>query len=157
MGFSLIGTLIGIVILLPSLLFYILFPPKNAPANSSGAEPGMIYTIFERIGQMGCLTILVLSKDNFQGRHVDIWAVMMLFCMVVYYGFWIRYIAKGQDSKWLLKPLLFIPIPLAIFPVCAFGFTALWGKSIWLGIAVVILAIGHIKTTWQSYKYAIEE
>jgi hypothetical protein len=53
------------------------------------------------------------------------------------------------SSLWL--PFLFIPIPLAVIPVCAFGCAALWGRSLWLGAATVILAIGHITVTWISY------
>lgn len=153
MGFSFIGTLIGILILLPSILFFAKFPPKNMPADST--DPGLIYTILERVGQIGCLAVLAISKDNFQGTAADVWAMLMILCIAVYYCLWIRYIAKGQDYIWLWKPLLFIPIPLAIFPVLAYGFAALWGKSVWLGIAVLLLAIGHFRISWHSYKYSV--
>jgi hypothetical protein len=152
MGFSFIGTLIGILIVLPSILFFIKFPPKNIPADLTYA--GVIYTILERVGQICCLTVLVMSKDNFQSMKANVWTLLMMFCIIVYYCLWIRYVVKGHDYNWLWKPLLFIPIPLAIFPVCAFLFAALWGKSVWLGIAVVVLAIGHITISWHSYKCA---
>ena len=142
MGFSWIGSLMGIGLLLPSILFFIRFPPKNTPADLKDA--GLLWTIFERAGQIGCFSILVVSRDHFQGRPVNVWAILMLLCIIIYYGVWVRYVVKGQDYIWLSKPLLFIPVPLAIFPVCAFGFAALWGKSVWLGIAAVILAIGHV-------------
>jgi hypothetical protein len=44
---------------------------------------------------------------------------------------------------------------MAIFPVFAFGFAALWGKSIYLGLAVIILAIGHFVNSWYTYKLTI--
>ena len=150
MGFSFIGTLIGILILAPSILFFIKFPPKNIPVDST--NPGVIYTILERIGQIGCLTVLVMSKDNFHSVRVNAWMLLMLLCIIVYYSLWIRYVVKGQDYSWLWKPLLFIPIPLAIFPVCAYGFAALWGKSVWLGIAALTLAVGHLTVSYHSYK-----
>ncbi len=152
MGFSFIGTLIAILILLPSSLFFIRFPPKNIPADLT--DLGGVYTVLERIGQVGCLTVLVMSKENFQGMKINIWTLLMMLCIIVYYCLWIRYVVKGQEYNWLWKPLFFIPIPLAIFPVCAFAFAALWGKSGWLGIAVIVLAMGHITTSWHSYKCA---
>jgi hypothetical protein len=75
----------------------------------------------------------------------------MLGCIVTYYGLWFRYIGSGREFSSLWLPFLFIPIPLAVIPVCAFGFAALWGRSPWLGAATVILAIGHITVTWISY------
>ena len=150
MGFSFIGTFIGTLILVPSILFFIKFPPKNIPADSTNT--GVIYTILERIGQVGCLTVLVMSKDNFHSMKVNAWMLLMLLCILVYYSLWIRYVVKGQDYSWLWKPLFFIPIPLAVFPVCAYVFAALWVKSVWLGIAALILAIGHLKVSYHSSK-----
>ena len=150
MGFSFIGTFIGMLLLLPSILFFIKFPPKNIPHASTGV--GVAYVILERIGQIGCLTVLAISEHNFQSIKVNIWTLLMLFSIIIYYSLWIRYVIKGQDYSWLWKPLLFIPIPLAIFPVCAYVFAALWVKSVWLGIATLILAIGHLTVSYHSYK-----
>jgi len=152
MGFSLIGTVIVVLMLLPSIIFFSKFPPKNVPQDMKNAP--VLFTIMERIGQIGCFTILVISKDYFQISKINIWTVLMLVCMIVYYCLWIRYVIKGQDSYLLCKPLLFIPIPLAVFPVCVFGFSALWRNSVWLGIATCILAIGHLTVSWISYKEA---
>lgn len=150
MGFSIAGTLIGILILLPSILFFIKFPPKNVPVGIT--DGGMVYTIFERIGQAGCMIVLVLSRDNFKGIKVDLWGFLMIFCIIMYYCLWIRYTVRGQDYKWLWEPFIVIPIPLAVFPILAYGFAAIWGKSIWLGAASVLLAVGHIPLSWHSYK-----
>jgi hypothetical protein len=75
----------------------------------------------------------------------------MLTCIVIYYGLWFRYIRSGQEFSSLWRSFLLIPIPLAVIPVCAFGFAALWARSLWLGTASVILAIGHITVNWISY------
>lgn len=45
-----------------------------------------------------------------------------------------------------------IIIPMALFPIFAFGFASLWGKSIYLGVFVVLLAIGHFVNSWHTYK-----
>ena len=150
MGFSYIGLIIGFVLMFPSIIFMIKFPPINAPVDLTDA--GLIFTILERIGQIGCLTILVISPANFQGLEINVWALLIALCITIYYALWIRYILNRQEHKYLFKPLYFIPVPLAVFPVLAFAFTSIWGNSLWLGIATILLAVGHITNTYHSYK-----
>ena len=149
MGFSIIGLLIAIFILIPNLLF-VIFPPKNIPDGLKDA--GIIFTLLERIGQVGCIVILSISLHNYQNLNIDIWFGLMVLCIIIYYSLWIRYVIKGHDFSLCFKPLMFLPIPMAILPVLAFVFAALWGKSIYLGIAVVLLAIGHFTNSWNTYK-----
>lgn len=149
MGFSLLGTLMALTLLAPSMLM-IKFPLENVPAGVRDA--GSVFIILERIGQLGCIGILAISKDNFQHVKFGILAALIVLFIMIYYGLWIRYIVKGQQFKLLWDPLVFIPIPMAVIPVCAFGLAAIWGKSIWLSLAVVCLAIGHLANSWQSYK-----
>ncbi|WP_339317674.1 hypothetical protein [Paenibacillus sp. FSL R10-2734] len=154
MGFSLLGTIMALIILAPSLLI-IKFPPENVPAGVR--DTGPVYTILERVGQLGCIGILAISKDSFQHVKFGIWATLIILFIAVYYGLWIRYIVKGRQFKLLWDPLGFIPIPMAVLPVCAFGLAAIWGKSIWLSIAVVCLAIGHLANSWHSYQYTKDQ
>jgi len=149
MGFSIIGLLLAVSIYLPNLLF-IIFPPKNVPDGLKDA--GIIYTVLVRIGQAGCLVLLVISKDNYLNVSIDIWFILMAICILAYYSLWIRYVIKGHAFSLAFKPLVFLPIPMAIFPVFAFGFAALWGKSIILGIVVALLAIGHFVNSRHTYK-----
>ncbi|WP_238902047.1 MULTISPECIES: hypothetical protein [unclassified Clostridium] len=149
MGFSIAGTLIAIAIFIPNLLI-VKFPPNNAPKDSKDA--GFIFTLLERIGQVGCILILVISKEHFKNFSVNIWAVFMGICILLYYFLWIRYVIKGQEYKLLWDSLVFIPIPMAVFPVGAFLFAAILGESIWLGILVIFLGIGHFANSWHSYK-----
>lgn len=149
MGFSIIGTIIAIAIFIPNLLM-IKFPPNNAPKDLKDA--GIIFTVLERIGQVGCILILVISKTNFEKLTINIWAVFMGSCLLIYYFLWARYVVKGQEYNLLWEPLSFIPIPMAVFPVGVFLFAAILGKSIWLVILVVFLGIGHFANSWHSYK-----
>lgn len=137
------------LMLLPSIVFFTIFPPVNMPEGLSAAPA--VFTVLEQIGQAGSFGILVLSKDHFRLHKVNIWAVAMLNCIVIHYGLWLRYILAGKEFSSLWTPFLFVPIPLAIIPVGAFGFAALWGRSRWLGAATMILAVGHITVTWMSY------
>lgn len=150
MGFSLIGTLIALSIFAPNLLM-IKFPPNHVPVHLT--SEGLMYTLLERVGQVGCIGILVISKDNFQDLKFSVWLLLIIISIASYYYLWIRYVVMGQKYTLLWEPLMRIPIPMAVFPVCAFGFAAIWGKSIGLGIVVIVFSIGHFKNSWNSYQY----
>ncbi len=150
MGFSIVGLFIAASIYIPNLLF-IIFKPQNVPKGLKDA--GILYTVLERIGQVGVLILLIISKDNYQDVNIDTLFILMILCIVSYIFLWIRYVIKGRDFLLLFKPLVFIPIPMALFPVFAFGFASVWGTSISLGLFVVLFAIGHIVNSWHTYKF----
>ena len=147
MAFSLTGLILMLLLMLPSVTFFLLFPPKDVPENTS--RPHRVWTVLEKAGQAGCVILLLFTELQIV---LSVWPVLCLLCLVVYYGLWIRYIAKGRDYKWLWAPFLGIPVPLAVFPVAAFGLAAAWGQSIWLGAATAVLAVGHIAVSLNSYK-----
>ncbi len=153
MGFSITGILIAAFIFSPNLIF-VVFPPKNVPEGLKDA--GILFTAMERAGQAGCLVILVISKANFQNLPLNIWFILMALCVISYYCLWTRYAVKGQDFLLAFKPFLFLPIPMAVLPVLAFGFAAIWGNSIYLGSAVVLLAAGHFTNSWNTYKLLLQ-
>lgn len=149
MGFSLIGSIMVTVILVPNFLL-LAFPPRDIPEIKA---PGIIYSLTERIGQICCIFLLIVSEIKFETTPINIWFILMTICTVIYYGLWIRFYVHGRSFLVLFKSLGVIPIPMAIFPVLAFGFAAIWGKSIWIGISVILLAIGHFTVSWNTYKY----
>ncbi len=148
MGFSLVGLLITATILLPNLLM-IFLPPKELPSKVKDA--GAFFTIIERIGQAACFLLPVFSKDFIESAYINISFIIGAVCVAFYYGLWIRYAIK-RDFAFLFAPLAFIPIPMAVFPVLAFAFIAVWICSIWLGIAAIVLAVGHFANSWVSFK-----
>ncbi|MGG0715973.1 hypothetical protein ABE096_00035 [Robertmurraya massiliosenegalensis] len=150
MGFSIIGLIIVMFILAPNILFSI-YRPNNIPAGMKDKES--IFTISERLGQFGCIFLLIVLKDSIDGNPLDIYFMLMSICIVFYYYLWVRYFVQGRNFSSLFKPLGFIPIPMALFPVLAYAFAALWLNSIWLSLAVILLAIGHLTNSWNTYTY----
>ena len=147
MAFSWTGLILMLLLMLPSAAFFLLFPPKDIPEKTS--RPHTVWTVLEKAGQASCVILLVFTELRIA---VSVWLVLCLICLLVYYGLWLRYITKGRGYKWLWAPFLGIPVPMAVFPVAAFGFAAAWGQSIWLGIAAAVLAVGHIAVSLNSYK-----
>ena len=147
MGFSVVGLLIAVAILLPNVLL-IAFPPRGRPLPSVSA--GLVFTILERAGQLGCLVALVLAGEAFDGRPVAFAIVISVF-VAAYWGLWGRYL-RTRRAGLLFSPWLRIPIPMAVFPVLAFATAALWSLSPWLGLAALVLAIGHLANSWAVWK-----
>ena len=58
--------------------------------------------------------------------------------------YWIKYFKSKKTMQDFYSSLLGIPVAGASLPVIAFLLLAVYGKSIPLLIAVVILGIGHI-------------
>jgi hypothetical protein len=145
MGFSIVGLIIAVSIFAPNLLMVVL-PPRNVPDVPKNSR--VIFTALERVGQIGCLALLVISKNN----SIDLWLIPAAICVICYYGLWIRYAVTGRDFGALFKPLI-IPIPMAVLPILAFGFTALWSGSLWLAATDALFAAGHITNSLNTYKY----
>ena len=64
--------------------------------------------------------------------------------MILYEIFWIRYFRSEKTMKDFYSSILGIPVAGATLPVLAFLLLAIYGKNIILGVAVLILGIGHI-------------
>lgn len=148
MGFSVMGLIIVALILVPNL-FIIILPPKNTPKEIKDAC--VLVTVIERLGQAGCFILPVFSRGWLEGRGIDVWLVLMAVCIAVYWALWIRYAAR-RDFAMLFEPLMFIPVPMAVFPVLAFASAAVWARSPWLGIAAAALALGHIANSLHTFK-----
>lgn len=149
MGFSVIGTIIAAAMLLPNVLF-LFFPPQNVPQGKRDA--GIFFTILERVGEAGLIVLLIVSHDAFAEKAPDIWMALMIACIAVYYGLWLRYLLKGRQAALLTKPLFAFPIPMAVFPVFAFAFASVWGTSFLLLAADAVFALGHIPNCLHNAK-----
>ena len=113
---------------------------------------GLLFTIAERIGQGGCFLLPVMSKDYFdKASFASVWLILLVVCILAYLLLWVRYYSKGREFSLLFAPFWFVPVPMAVFPILAFAFTAIWIKSVWIGIAVLIFAAGHIPNSLKSY------
>ena len=78
----------------------------------------------------------------------------MVYLIRTLYLFLLLFMGKiryGWRDFTLLFKFFSVPIPMAIVPILAFGFIAIWGKSGWLGIVTVLFSIGHIVNSWHTY------
>ena len=59
--------------------------------------------------------MLVFSKGWFDGRRIDLFALLMALAIVVDYGAWLRLMLSGRTFVSMWRPLWLIAIPLAVF------------------------------------------
>ena len=148
LGFSYIGLIFLCCLFIPNIL-YVFHPPKA----KTEVQENKILLVFERIGQALC-TILVLVFDNFNIHTINYWTIWLglaSLSMLLYLLCWARYFLGAHESRDFFRPFLGVPLPLAVLPVAAVLLLSVYGKVIWLGIASVILGIGHIGITVQNW------
>lgn len=142
-GFSYIGLIFLLMLFIPNL-----FWSKHKPENYDKyvKNENKTLRIFEGAGQVLVTCIVLIFKDfNIKtGSWWIIWLMLSFVFMVLYEIYWIKYFKSKKTMKDFYSSLLGIPVAGALLPVIAFLLLAVYGKSIPLLIAVVILGIGHI-------------
>lgn len=142
-GFSYIGLIFLIMLFVPNM-----FWTKNKPRDYDKyvGNENRILLIFERIGEVLVSAMCLIFSDFNIGTIAprSILLLMASLLMILYEVYWIRYFKSNKTMSDFYSSLLGIPVAGATLPVMAFGLLAIYGKSIFLGIAVIVLGIGHI-------------
>lgn len=140
-GFSYMGLIFLLLLFVPNLIWI-----KHQPTNYSSKNENKLLLGFERVGEILVSTIVLIFSDfNFHGWNLwSIWLLFALFTMLLYELWWLRYFRSQQRLEDLYSSFGFVPVAGASLPIIAFLFLSIYGKVIWLGVAVIILGIGHI-------------
>ena len=121
---------------------------RNLPegyAEHAGNEDRRLL-IMERIGEVSVSCIVLIFSD-FNIRTDSPWCAWLpvsFAFMVMYELYWIRYFRSSRTMADMYSSFMGIPVAGATLPVIAFGLLAVYGLNPILGIAVIILGIGHI-------------
>lgn len=142
-GFSYVGLIYLAMLFIPNL-----FWTKNKPEDYDKyvKNENKILKIFENIGQVLVSCIVLIFKDfNIRfGSWRIIWLAASFLFMVLYEIFWVRYFRSEKTMQDFYSSLLGVPVAGAALPIIAFLLLGIYGKSILLIIATIILGIGHI-------------
>lgn len=143
LGFSYVGLIYLLMLTIPNIIW-----TKNQPQDYGkyvGNENRTLLAL-ERVGQVlvSC-AVLIFSDYNLRPwSNWSWWLVISFSLMVLYEIYWIRYFRSERSMLDFYSSLFEIPVAGATLPVSAFLLLAIYGKNIVLGIAIVILGIGHI-------------
>jgi len=143
-GFSLFGLLAFVLQELPYFP-WLLCPPADNPLSNN--NPANIYLgILEQGG--GILTvaliILVIRKITEKISFKNIFFIIAVFCIVIYYVCWICYFA-GITNGWLIVIGLSAVVPVYYF------FASLWLKNNFAALTSILFFIGHTGSNILNY------
>lgn len=150
-GFSYVGLIYLVMLMAPNIIW-----TKNQPKDYEkyvGNENRLLLSL-ERIGEVLVSgTALIFSDFNLRPwSSWSWWLVISFAAMILYEIFWIRYFKSEKTMKDFYSSILGIPVAGASLPVFSFFMLAIYGKNVILGIAVLILGIGHIGIHLQHLK-----
>ena len=144
---------IGLVIFaLPMLIniVYVMFPPAGKAEQTSAVTHWVeIVEQISRIAYLFAVTLLV-SRDKLGFRSG--WLYLAAAFLVLYYAVWLRYFIGGQEIVLLSRSFLFVPLPLAVFPVLYFLCAAIWLHNLPAAIIMVIFGAAHLTVSLQSFR-----
>lgn len=148
LSFSWIGL---VVFALPMIIniAYAVFPPaKKAEQTAAAARWIEIVEQISRIAYLAAITLLV-SRKAVGIRSVWLWLSAVF--LVLYYIVWIRYFAGGREIALLNRPFLFVPMPLAVFPVLYYLCAAVWLHKIPAVILMTVFGAAHLTVSIRSF------
>lgn len=142
-GFSYMGLIFLVMLMVPNIIW-----TKNQPKDYRKyvVNENKVLLALERIGEVLVSCVVLIFKDfNINQWSIWVWWLIAAFAMMVLYEVhWIRYFRSEKTMKNFYSSILGIPVAGATLPVLAFMFLAVYGKNVILGVAVIILGIGHI-------------
>ena len=140
-GFSYIGAIFLILLFIPNILW-----TRALPAGYDASNESKILLVLERVGEVSVSVCAVIFTD-FNIKEWTAWSwwfVAACFFMVLYELWWIGYFRSERTLKDFYSSMLGIPVGGATPPVLAFLCLGIYGKVIWMILAVIVLGIGHI-------------
>lgn len=151
-GFSYIGLIYLLMLFIPNIIW-----TKNMPKgyNEIVKDENRILLLFERVGQVAVTCLAVIFKD-FNINNLSIWSLWIIasfIIMLLYEICWVRYFKSTHTLEDFYGSFLGIPVPLASLPIMGFLLLGIYGKVVWIVIAVIVLGIGHIGIHLQHLNY----
>ena len=147
-SFSWIGL---VVFALPMLIniVYAIFPPVGKTEQPAAVTHWIeIVEKVSRIAYLLTITLLV-SRKTIGPRSA--WLYLSIFFLVLYYAVWLRYFICGREICLLNRSFLFVPMPLAVFPVLYYLCAAFWLHNIPALIIMAIFGAAHFTVSRQSF------
>lgn len=140
-GFSYIGLLFLLLLFIPNMIW-----TGKQPEGYTSKGENKVLLLLERIGEtLTCCCSLVFSDFNIhQWTAWSWWLIAAFILMGLYEVWWVRYFRSEQRLADFYSSLFGIPLAGATLPVVAFFMLGIYGKVVWMLLAVIVLGIGHI-------------
>lgn len=148
-GFSYIGLIFLLLLFIPNIIW-----SQKTPSGYTSENENRFLLAFERLGEvLTCCCALIFSDFNIHDWSAWSWWLVGSFALMgMYELWWIRYFRSERKLADFYSSFLFVPLAGATLPVIAFFMLGIYGRVIWMLIAVVILGVGHIGIHLQHKK-----
>lgn len=149
-GFSWVGL---IIFLLPMIInvFYVIFLPKsNGGEEDTQNKKFPILEAIEHSTRIAYAVVLCILISNKSLDYMNPLLYISIVFLILYHIVWIRYFIGGRDAKLLGTKFLFIPMPLAVFPVLYFIFASLWMNNYMATGVMLVFGIVHNIISYQN-------
>lgn len=150
-GFSYIGLIYLLMLMVPNLIW-----AKHQPKDYGKyvGNENKVQAALERIGEVAVSAIVLVFTDfNLKPwSNWSWWLVVSFALMVLYEIYWIRYFRSDKTMQDFYRDLWGIPLAGATLPVAAFMLLAIYGRNMFLVVAVLILGVGHIGIHWMHWR-----
>ena len=148
LSFSWVGL---VVFALPMLInvIYAIFPPTGDVGQVKNVTKWV--EVIENVSRIAYLILMTFLVNKDAPYYLNVWLVLAAIFLILYYVVWIRYFIGERNVALLAKPFLFVPIPLAIFPVLYYLFAAIWVGNYPAAIVMIIFGAAHITVSVQSF------
>ena len=149
LSFSWIGLVIFALPMLINIV-YVMFPPAEKAEQAAAVTHWV--EIVEQISHIAYLfaVTLLVSRETLSFRSV--WFSLAAVFLILYYAVWLRYFMGGREIALLSRSFLFVPMPLAVFPVLYFLCAAIWLHNLPAAIIMVIFGAAHLTVSLQSFR-----
>lgn len=140
-GFSYMGLFYLILLFAPNLIL-----TRNKPEGYETLSESPALGVLEQIGEASVTCCAVIFQD-FNPRPWSGWSLWLaasLVLMALYEVWWVRYFRSPKTQADFYSSLLGVPVAGATLPVLAFALLGIYGRVIWMLLAVTVLGIGHI-------------
>lgn len=142
-GFSYVGLVFLLMLMIPNIIW-----SKNKPTNydSYAKNESKLLLILERVGE-AAVTCIALIFSDFNINKISPRLGLLLAAavlMLLYEAYWIKYFKSDKTMKDFYSSFLGIPVAGATLPVAAFFLLGIYGRNIFMIVAVIILGIGHV-------------
>lgn len=142
-GFSFVGIIAVILIMIPNILFLFITPPIDS--LSSNEARFWLWNILENIGRFGMMISLCVIINKNDKRHNRVLDLTAIFLLLVYYVLWIAYF-KGMQSGLGLAGM-------ALFPSVFFLLISWKLRNMFAFSFSLVFAITHIAITSSNFLF----
>lgn len=149
LSFSWVGLVVFALPILINIAYAAFSPVGKAEQGAAVSHWIEIVEQISRIAYLAVITLLV-SREPIQFQSVWLWLAALF--LILYYAVWIRYFAGGREIALLNRAFLFVPMPLAVFPVLYFLCAAVWLHNLPAVILMTIFGAAHLTVSIQSFR-----